>query len=186
MLVSLKCESDTSQSPAEFRRSIFRRSSTERALKSGPYLGQLEISLRCMMKTTCSIQPPRPKKRTKLVWITSSRMTCTTSLRSTDPNVIRSTTNTGQAATPTLRCTGECIGIDRPLPSRQATRATAEVGSPTRSWHAASRFERRPGCNPSRTSFDFRNQKRTNLNKMLGNAVPPLMAKHIASILLNR
>lgn len=32
--------------------------------------------------------------------------------------------------------------------------------------------------------FDFRNQKRTNLNKMLGNAVPPLMAKHIASILL--
>ena len=32
--------------------------------------------------------------------------------------------------------------------------------------------------------FDFRNQKRTNLNKMLGNAVPPLMAKHIASVLL--
>ena len=31
--------------------------------------------------------------------------------------------------------------------------------------------------------FDFRNQKRTNLNKMLGNAVPPLMAKHIATIL---
>ena len=56
----------------------------------------------------------KAKERTNLAWITSSRTTCTIFLLSTDPSVIRSTTNTGQAATPTLRCTGECIGIDRP------------------------------------------------------------------------
>jgi DNA (cytosine-5)-methyltransferase 1 len=34
--------------------------------------------------------------------------------------------------------------------------------------------------------FDFSGHKRTNLNRMIGNAVPPLMAKHIAMILLTK
>ena len=162
-------------------RSIFRRSSTERGLMSGPYLGQLR-SPEVYDENDVLNSASKAKEENQAQVITSSRMTCTTSFgaltqmssevrrtrakRQHLPCGVRA--NVLGSTGPTITTGYSCNGRGRSTHPKLARCLTVRE---------AARVQSFPDF------FDFRNQKRTNLNKMLGNAVPPLMAKHIASIL---